>query len=124
MSAQESSVPTAATAYRLEGKALKQWWQLGGMGPDNKYSNGAILAYVVFLLTMPLLVVAFYSMIGRSPAAVKALLVAVVWWVAGLILFLKVIWRHLHIVQEVEVSGDVLMFRPPFGLKRKVGFEE
>lgn len=133
----DSMISRSASSHRLEGRALKKWWQIDDMfaikpawktEPD-KFSNAAIRQQLMFFLMLPF-ALGLYTYIGMTSETKMdfALLVPVL-VVNGCLIsvlfayFLHTMRRHLYRVLDVHVTDNGLVFQAPF-LKRSVRWDQ
>ncbi len=110
-------MPTGASVHRLQGKALKQWWQISSGKSKDAYKNNAMRSYLVFLATLPFGSALLWYIGGVDCA--KTLLCAFVVWLIQFLLLCWVVRRHLCHVLEVRASEDGLELRSLL-FKRKI----
>jgi hypothetical protein len=111
--------------YRIEGKALQQWWQVDAFlsvkkKPDTLYTNHAARCAFLFLLTVPV-----YIYMGathnqwHAGGQIRFIALGLVTWFSGLCAFALVARRHLRLLLEVRLSDEGLDLNSLF-LHRKI----
>ncbi len=126
---ENSLVPAGTSVHRLEGKALKQWWQIPSAGPiwsprwsrkrdgreTNAYANAGMQQLLVSILTIPIFVIAKYQNVGASRLDVLAITL----WLGLCLLLMSFFRRHRYHVLAVTASETGLELRSPC-LKRNI----
>lgn len=109
--------PLRTPVHRLQGKALKQWWQMSSPRKADTY-NPALQMLASFLISTPLCVAMLYE---RWPISARTglTLLALTVWLGIFLVFLFVARRHLYHVLAVQTSEEGLEFKSLL-FKRKV----
>lgn len=119
------------STHRLEGRALKRWWQVDGFFSiaqkkpmEDKFSNGAIRSQLMFFMLLPFATALYCYVNINTPSAMtpRLLLLAVVAAVF-FIHFVLTARRHLNRIVEVQVSEIGLDLKSPF-LKRSIRWDQ
>lgn len=116
------------STHRLEGRALKRWWQVDSISRkksmEDKYINGAIRQHITLLILLPF-ATALYCYVYKDHLSAlnsRFFLIAIV-VVALIIQLLMFARKHLNRVLEVQVSEIGLDLKSPF-LKRSIRWDQ
>ncbi len=125
-----SAVATATPVYRLEGKARKQWWQIGngwGLRREKIHNNQN---HSLRMTLHPLLVFPFFLMFHSSSWQGIPFNDQILFWASAVTfalalkaVFLSCFRRHQHHILEVRVNDAYLELKSP-GLNRQIRWHD
>ncbi len=132
-----SKLSRSSGSYRLEGRALKKWWQIDQMFAvrpawkmeADKFRNTAIQHQLMFFMTLPFALGLFTYIVLTSKTKVDLSLLVPILAVNSCCIavlfgyFLFTLKKHLYRVLEVHVTENDLLLQAPF-LKRTVRWDQ
>lgn len=121
---------TDSGIFRLQGKVLKQWWQVGDAfriirdfkAPFDRYENIAIRSPLTFLLTLPFGMAILYHCAGSE--SIRMLILA---GGAALVMAIHMVLsyrQHCKIAVEVKLTEIGITIKSPLMPARNIGWGE
>lgn len=129
-STSEPALKTQDERFRLTGKPLKDWWQIGDMNrvfrrlgePLDKYQNPIIRAALLFILVLPFHCAILLKTVGLQ--GIKLIMLASLAAVALFIQMAIAYRQHCKIVVEVMIVDSGMRLKSPIMLDRTVQWIE
>jgi hypothetical protein len=116
----QAAVP--ANIYRLEGDALKQWWQTSRGTGVNKYRNFALIGGFQFLFFLPVFAALTWQIYPKVMLEQVPVMLAA--WTVMFIMFVLMCRRHLKTILAVQLTEEGLLLQSLCFLKRRIFWSE